>query len=140
MAYSLSTHYAGQGLIDGFNFFTGQDPTHGFVDYLSKEEAMTSNIVSIDEFNRVKLGVDSINTYSTSDRGRPSVRLTSNHHFTHGLFIADFAHMPSSTCGTWPTFWTFNSEGNGSFWPKGGEVDIIEGANTAQRNLFSAHT
>ncbi|GAW14380.1 hypothetical protein ANO14919_037820 [Xylariales sp. No.14919] len=137
MAYSLSTHYAGQGLLNGFSFFTGEDPSDGFVDYQSREAALASNIVSIDELNRVKLGVDSINTYSPSGKGRPSVRITSNDGFTYGLFIADFSHMPSSTCGTWPAFWAFN---NGGDWPIGGEVDVIEGANTAQRNLFSAHT
>ncbi|KAI0457780.1 glycoside hydrolase family 16 protein [Xylaria acuta] len=140
MAYSLSTHYAGQGLLDSFSFFTGEEPNNGFVDYKSREEAVASNLVSVDEFNRVKLGVDSINTYSTSDKGRPSVRITSNDAFTHGLFIADFTHMPSSTCGTWPTFWAFNNEENGSLWPMGGDIHIIEGANTAEMNLFSAHT
>ncbi|TRX93114.1 hypothetical protein FHL15_005982 [Xylaria flabelliformis] len=131
MAYSLSTHYAGQGLLNSFSFFTGEEPNRGFVDYKGREEAIASNLVSIDEFNRVKLGVDSINTYSTGDKGRPSVRITSDDAFTHGLFIADFAHMP---------IWAFNNEKNGSLWPVGGEIDIIEGANTAERNLFSAHT
>lgn len=32
MAYSLSTHYAGLGLLDSFNFFTGEDPNYGFVE------------------------------------------------------------------------------------------------------------
>ncbi|KAI0523681.1 glycoside hydrolase family 16 protein [Xylaria bambusicola] len=137
MSYSLSTHYAGQGLLDRFSFFTGEDPNSGFVNYQSREAALASNLVSIDELNRVKLAVDSINTYSTSDKGRPSVRLTSDEQFTHGLFIADFAHMPGSTCGTWPAFWAFNNAGH---WPAGGEVDIIEGANRAQKNLFTAHT
>ncbi|KAJ3561480.1 hypothetical protein NPX13_g8928 [Xylaria arbuscula] len=137
MSYSLSTHFAGQGLLDQFSFFTGEDPSNGFVSYQSREAALASNLVSIDQFNRVKLGVDAINIYSTSDKGRPSVRITSDEQFNHGLFIADFAHMPGSTCGTWPAFWAFNNEGQ---WPDGGEVDIIEGANTAQRNLFSAHT
>ncbi|KAI1130546.1 glycoside hydrolase family 16 protein [Nemania abortiva] len=140
MAYSLSTHYAGQGLLDSFNFFTGEDPNYGFAHYQNRETALASNLVSVDELNRVKLGVDSINTYSTSGKGRPSVRMTSNDNFNHGLFIADFAHMPSSTCGTWPAFWAVNNHEDGSFWPTGGEIDIIEGANTAQRNLFSAHT
>ncbi|KAI1177447.1 glycoside hydrolase family 16 protein [Nemania sp. FL0916] len=139
MSYSLSTHYAGQALLDSFNFFTDRDPNHGFVDYQSRDQAIAQNLVSVDESNRVKLGVDSINTYFTSDKGRPSVRLTSNEAYTHGLFIADFAHMPSSTCGTWPSFWAFNNE-NGTSWPTGGEIDIIDGANTAQSNMFSAHT
>ncbi|KAI0203770.1 hypothetical protein F4808DRAFT_476169 [Astrocystis sublimbata] len=140
MAYSLSTHYAGQGLLDSFHFFTGAEPNNGFVDYKSKEDAIASNLVSVDEFNRVKLGVDSITTYSTSDKGRPSVRLTSNDAFNYGLVIADFAHMPGSTCGTWPAFWAFNDVDNGKPWYTGGEIDIIEGANTAERNLYSAHT
>ncbi|KAI0593865.1 glycoside hydrolase family 16 protein [Biscogniauxia sp. FL1348] len=140
MAYSLSTHYAGQGLLDSFSFFMGDDPSNGFVDYQSRDAAVANNLVAVDEFNRVRLGVDSTNTYSISDKGRPSVRLTSNDDFTHGLFIADFAHMPASSCGTWPAFWAFNNQDDGEDWPVGGELDIIEGANTAQRNLFSAHT
>ncbi|KAI1810616.1 glycoside hydrolase family 16 protein [Poronia punctata] len=142
MAYSLSSHFSGQGFLDSFTFFTGRDLNNGFVDYQSREDALAKNLVSIDEFNRVKLGVDSVHTYSTNDTGRPSVRLTSKDAFTHGLFIADFAHMPGSTCGTWPSFWAFNNYGNenDTSWPKGGELDIVEGANTAQRNLISAHT
>ncbi|KAF3064115.1 Endo-1,3(4)-beta-glucanase xgeA [Daldinia childiae] len=139
--YSLTTHYAGQGLLDSFSFFTGNDPSHGFVDYQSKEDALAKNLVSVEnDYNSVRLGVDSNNTYSTSDKGRPSVRLTSDDAFTHGLFIADIYHMPASTCGTWPSFWAFNNEDNGAEWPLGGELDIIDGANTAQRNLYSAHT
>ncbi|KAH9897221.1 glycoside hydrolase family 16 protein [Xylariomycetidae sp. FL2044] len=140
MAYSLTTHFAGQGLLDSFSFFTGDDPSNGFVDYQSRDSALAQNLVGIDELNRVRLGVDSTNTYSTSDKGRPSVRLTSYDGFTYGLFIADIAHMPASQCGTWPAFWAFNNADNGEDWPAGGELDIIEGANTAQRNLISAHT
>ncbi|OTA81131.1 glycoside hydrolase family 16 protein [Hypoxylon sp. CO27-5] len=139
--YSLTAHYGGQGLLDSFSFFTGTDPSNGFVDYQSKEDALAQNLVSIgSSYNNVKLGVDSNNTYSTSDKGRPSVRLTSHDTFTHGLFIADIYHMPASTCGTWPAFWAFNNQNDGADWPVGGELEIIEGANTAQRNLFSAHT
>ncbi|KAK8128205.1 hypothetical protein PG984_009313 [Apiospora sp. TS-2023a] len=140
MAYSLATHYAGQALLDGFSFFTGKDPSNGFVNYQSQPAALSQGLVSIDEFNRVRLGVDTYNNYTVSDVGRPSVRLTSYQGFTHGLFIADFAHMPASTCGVWPAFWAFNNDQNGAKWPLGGELDILEGANTASRNLLSAHT
>ncbi|KAK7956755.1 uncharacterized protein PG986_005977 [Apiospora aurea] len=102
MAYSLATHYAGQALLDGFSFFTGKDPSNGFVNYQSQAAATAQGLVTIDEFNRVRLGVDTYNNYTVSDVGRPSVRLTSYQGFTHGLFIADFAHMPASTCGVWP--------------------------------------
>ena len=64
---------------------------------------MSKNLVSVDGVtNQVHLGVDSSNTYATDGAGRPSVRLTSDQNFNHGLFIADFAHMPSSSCGVWP--------------------------------------
>lgn len=56
----------------------------------------------MDRTGAVKLGVDSVNKYSVNDVGRPSVRLTSYAGYTHGLFIADFQHMPASTCGVWP--------------------------------------
>ncbi|KAI1415769.1 glycoside hydrolase family 16 protein [Hypoxylon sp. FL1857] len=141
LGYSLTAHYGGQGLLDSFSFFTGNDPSHGFVDYQSKEDALANNLVSIGhDYNNVRLGVDSNNTYSISDKGRPSVRLTSHDTFTHGLFIADIYHMPASTCGTWPAFWAFNNQDDGANWPAGGEIEIIEGANTAERNLFSTHT
>jgi hypothetical protein len=42
------------------------------------------------------------------------------------------------TCtGTWPAMWMF-SESN--TWPAGGEIDIIEGVNSAQTNQFTLHT
>ncbi|XXG94258.1 hypothetical protein Hte_000512 [Hypoxylon texense] len=139
--YSLSSHYGGQGLLDSFDFFTGHDPSNGFVDYQSREDAIANNLISIgNEYSSVRLGVDSNSTYSTDDIGRPSVRLTSQDSFTHGLFIADIYHMPASICGTWPSFWAFNNQENGTNWPEGGEIEIIEGANTVQRNLYSAHT
>jgi hypothetical protein len=38
----------------------------------------------------------------TAAVGRNSVRLVSKKSWTHGLFIADIAHMPGGICGTWP--------------------------------------
>lgn len=108
----------------------------------------------------MRLGVDSKNTYGL-DEGRPSIRLESKESYDHGLFIADFLHMPPSQCGLWPackspgttplchnphiqfttdkmhTVWAY---GSSSSWPEGGEIDIVEGANTAHHNIISAHT
>jgi len=39
----------------------------------------------------------------TAAVGRNSVRLVSKKSWTHGLFIADIAHMPGGVCGTWPS-------------------------------------
>ena len=101
------------------------------------------------------LRVDSTHNYTnTPGSGRPSVRLESKEAYTHGLFIADFAHMPPGQCGVWPAcrstvfvripetkeltaraVWMY-----GPNWPNSGEIDIIEGANTATKNLMSGHT
>ncbi|KAM0810785.1 hypothetical protein AB5N19_11137 [Seiridium cardinale] len=137
-SYTLDQHLVGQGLLDAFTFFDAPDPSNGFVNYQDYTSAVASGLVSVNAKNQVKLGVDSNNTYDiNTDVGRPSVRLTSNEVFNGGLFIADFNRVPSSTCGSWPAFWAVNNEGN---WPVGGEFDIIEGQNDAERNLFAAHT
>lgn len=66
---------------------------------------------------------------------RNSVRITSNTPFTKGdLLILDAQHMPWG-CATWPAFWTV-----GANWPYGGEIDIIEGTNTAEYNKYTLHT
>lgn len=46
--------------------------------------------------------------------------------------------MPASQCGTWPALWLYSR--NGGAWPRGGELDVVEGANTAPNNVISAHT
>ncbi|KAK1256198.1 hypothetical protein MKX07_008457 [Trichoderma sp. CBMAI-0711] len=136
MAYHLTTSYAGEALLSGFNWFNGLDPSHGFVSYQSRRDAEAMGLYSIDERSGVvRLGVDSTNEVSLSDRGRPSIRIESKATYDHGLFIADFLHMPPSHCGLWPAFWTY-----GDNWPYDGEIDIIEGVNTAHTNILSAHT
>ncbi|RFU77843.1 glycoside hydrolase family 16 [Trichoderma arundinaceum] len=132
MAYNLTTSYAGEALLSGFNWFDGIDPSHGFVSHNAQE----MGLYSIDERSGVvRIGVDSTHKYSTQDQGRPSIRIESKQTYDHGLFIADFLHMPPSHCGLWPAFWTY-----GDNWPYDGEIDIIEGVNTAHTNIISAHT
>lgn len=48
------------------------------------------------------MGVDHTTTLQTNGAGRESVRISSKKTFTHGLFIADIAHMPGTICGAWP--------------------------------------
>ncbi|KEY74214.1 hypothetical protein S7711_00370 [Stachybotrys chartarum IBT 7711] len=135
MSFSLVTSYVGESLLSGFDWFDGTDLSHGFVSYQNREGADALDLYSVDPHtNVVTLGVDSNNTYRL-DEGRPSIRLESKESYNHGLFIADFLHMPPSTCGLWPAFWTY-----GKPWPQGGEIDIIEGGNTATINSISAHT
>lgn len=135
MSYSLQTSYMGESLLSGFDWFNGEDLSNGFVSYQSREDAEAMNLFSVDEQSQVvRLGVDSNNTVGL-DEGRPSIRIESKESYDHGLFIADFLHMPPSQCGLWPAFWMYGTD-----WPHGGELDIIEGANTYHRNIISAHT
>ena len=131
--YSLTDTYQGSNFFSKMAFYTGADPTHGFVDYLSYNDAVSQGLISNPSVPA--WGVDNKTVLSTSSAGRASVRMSSTASYNHGLFIADIAHMPSSTCGLWPAYWLL-----GPNWPTGGEIDIIEGVNTATSNTISGHT
>ena len=38
-AYTLKYNYAGTNFFDNFDFWSADDPTHGYVDYVTKEQA-----------------------------------------------------------------------------------------------------
>ncbi|KAL9109743.1 MAG: hypothetical protein Q9227_005612 [Pyrenula ochraceoflavens] len=141
--YQLDTAFSGSTFFDDFDFFTGHDPTNGFVDYQSRSDATSRGLIQATDGAPALMSVDdsnvydsNINTYDASyASGRPSVRITSKKSWTHALIIADIAHMPGGICGTWPAFWTV-----GGNWPNNGEIDIVEGVNSASDNLMSLHT
>ncbi|KKY17376.1 hypothetical protein UCRPC4_g05620 [Phaeomoniella chlamydospora] len=135
--YALDTSYEGADFFDGFEFYTAADPTNGFVTYVDESTALSDGLISSGDGQPAIMSVDDTTTLATdgSDGGRKSVRISSTKSYTHGLFIGDFGHMPGGICGTWPAFWTF-----GPNWPTNGEIDIIEGVNSATTNLMSLHT
>jgi len=133
--YKLQDDYT-ENFFDKFNFFTEPDPTSGWVDYVDFQNASDCGLIQ--STNPPKWGVDDTTVLSPGYLpGRPSIRLTSKNLYNHGLFILDLAHMPDSTCGVWPAFWTFSQTAT---WPVGGEVDIIEFVNTQRHNLMTLHT
>lgn len=131
-SYTLVDSYKGITFFDGFNFEAIADPTHGHVQYLSKDAAMLKNLTYLGND-----GVSYIHTDFTeyAPQGRKSVRLSSKKTYTHGLFVLDVIHMPVG-CGTWPAFWTTARDS----WPEKGEIDIIEGVNLEKDNAFTLHT
>ncbi|TGO50203.1 hypothetical protein BOTNAR_0402g00010 [Botryotinia narcissicola] len=136
--YTLVDDYAGTNFFDMFDFYTGADPTTGFVSYTSKEVAGNANselgvALTKVENGQAYMGVDYVNVVTT---GRPSVRIQSKETYTHGLIIADLAHMPASICGTWPAFWTVNTTN----YPRYGEIDILENINEKTVSLQTLHT
>ncbi|KAI1875217.1 hypothetical protein JX265_004275 [Neoarthrinium moseri] len=109
------------------------DPTGGYVQYQNSVKAQELGLVSI-ENDQVYIGPETKQTYNPFGYGRKSVRLESVQTYNHGLFIADFAHLPKPTCGAWPSFWMF-----GEPWPTKGEIDIMENWNDLDFNRFTAH-
>ncbi|KAJ5498641.1 Concanavalin A-like lectin/glucanases superfamily [Penicillium expansum] len=131
-AYTLRDDYgASDSFFDRFNFYTDTDPTNGFVKYVDRNTALSNGLINTG--NGVYIGVDHSNVATTP--GRQSVRLEGTTTYKHGLVILDLAHMPSSTCGSWPAFWML-----GSNWPNNGEIDIIEGVNEQTQNQMALHT
>ena len=109
-AYRLDTEFNASNFFDEFDFFTGSDPTHGFVKYEDKQDAFRLNLAKTTDVsvpglhsptNVVHLAAQS-GAISSSSAGRSSVRVTSRRHFPYGLFISDFAHLPQAECGIWP--------------------------------------
>jgi hypothetical protein len=98
-SYSIVDTYTASNFFSSFNFFTGSDPTDGFVNYQSQSSAQSLGLINTNN-NQIYLGVD-YTTVNPPSPGRDSVRVTSNKAYTHGLFIADIAHMsvqnPSSS-------------------------------------------
>lgn len=131
--YTLEDDYTSGGdFFSNFAFFTGPDPTDGFVNYVDQGTAQQNGYISTSS-NGIYIGTDAVNVSDSS--GRNSVRITSNKSYSSGLVILDLEHMPGGICGTWPAFWMV-----GPNWPNAGEIDIIEGVNSQSTNAMTLHT
>lgn len=139
--YKLTQDLSYTNFFPAFNFFSGPDPTNGFVQYQDQAAAVKSGLVGyLRDRQSVFLGVD----YKSKDaRGRASVRLESKDAWSKGLLVADIRHMPASTCGSWPAYWLVGCDAatNGAIsWPEAGEIDIVEGVNDYGSNAVTLHT
>lgn len=139
--YHLTEDLSYTNFFSAFDFFSGPDPTQGFVQYQNATSAIQKNLIGyLVDTQSVFLGVDHT---SKDPAGRSSVRLESKKGWNAGLLVADIRHMPASTCGTWPAYWLVGSDAamNGNItWPEAGEIDIIEGANDYTTNSVTLHT
>lgn len=131
-AYIIEDTYNETNFFNAFDFFAEKDPTDGFVRFSSATTANMSALAGYAD-GAIFLGVD--HTTMNPTGGRASVRVSSKKSYTHGLFIADLAHMPSSECGLWPAFWTVGPD-----WPNSGEIDVIESVNEYSTDTITMHT
>jgi hypothetical protein len=130
--YNLKNAWYGGDIISNFSYFTGADPTNGYVYYASQQQAASWGYTFV---KNNQAWIKSDNTAVASGSGRGSVRLQSYQTYTKGLFIFDVVHMPWGM-GTWPAIWTTE----GTNWPAGGEIDILEGVNDNNGNQMTLHT
>ncbi|KIH94423.1 hypothetical protein SPBR_09214 [Sporothrix brasiliensis 5110] len=131
--YILEKTYDYNNFFYNFGYAHSPDPSHGFVDYIHPPDS--NKFAYVTQNLTIRLGVDSENKYSTTSGGRKSVRMESGDTFTHGLFVANFSHLPAPACGAWPAFWMYGPD-----WPNNGEIDIYESWNNATYNQVTIHT
>ncbi|EER27699.1 hypothetical protein CPC735_030350 [Coccidioides posadasii C735 delta SOWgp] len=134
--YELVDNYAGNTFFSNFTFFTEPDPTQGFVKYIGEPEARKNGLIGFSSsYSGDNMAWMSVDRTNVAPMGRESVRITSKKVYNQGLFIVDIAHVPTTTCGTWPAFWMYGPD-----WPHGGEIDIYEGVNLEYQNSMTLHT
>jgi hypothetical protein len=135
-AYQQTDQWNGTCFFDNFSFQSFDDPTHGYVDFTTRQQAFDWGLVS--PGNPSYMGSD--HTTVSSGRGRASVRIASHQQWTvqpgspSYLFALDITHMPTG-CGTWPAWWFV-----GPNWPSGGEIDVLEGVNVNANDAATLHT
>ena len=139
--YKLTEDLSYYNFFSAFDFFSGPDPTEGFVQYQNYTSAIEQGLVGyFTDTQSVFVGAD----YKSKDpNGRASVRLESKKGWNKGLLVADIRHMPASTCGSWPAYWLVGSDAemNGKIaWPDAGEIDLLEGVNDYKTNSVTLHT
>ncbi|KAI1795701.1 concanavalin A-like lectin/glucanase domain-containing protein [Ganoderma leucocontextum] len=134
--YFFKTSFLGRDFLEHWTWYIGDDPTHGRVNYVDQATALQHNLSYASDYKFV-MRADSVNVINSSDpKGRNSVRMQSVAAYSDAIIILDLQHMPEG-CATWPAFWSVSAAGP---WPKGGEIDIIEGVNLDDENLSSLHT
>ncbi|CAD6916401.1 unnamed protein product [Tilletia controversa] len=128
--YNLIKSYEGKTFFKDMMFFTGNDPSHGSVDYVDHDTAHESGLIGMMD------GMAMMRVAPHHSGIHRSVRPSTDISFTEGLIILDAMHHPTG-CGTWPSFFTVPIDSN---WPEDGEIDIIEGVGGMNRNKYSIHT
>jgi len=132
--YTLKDHYTGDDFLN-WDFFSGSDPTHGKVNFLTKDEAQATakRLAYTKDDGTFVLAVDD-KTVLNNGVNRDSVRISSPKSYSEGLFIADLYAMPHGPT-VWPAYWSVGPD-----WPNKGEIDILEGVGNSTSNQMTLHT
>ncbi|TFY69781.1 hypothetical protein EVJ58_g225 [Rhodofomes roseus] len=96
--WAVDDTYEGSSFFDTFEFYTGDDPTHGSVNYTDRNTAFADGLAYVESDGIVVMKGD--NTTSLSEgQNRNSVRISSQKQYNTGLFILDLDMAPWG-CGT----------------------------------------
>ncbi|CEL96886.1 unnamed protein product [Vitrella brassicaformis CCMP3155] len=133
--YELETEWQGESFLDEklFDFYTGDDPTGGFTNYVNRSVAVSKELMYTTDDGRTIIRPDVKTIPFKSSRGRDSVSIASKQQFSEGLFVIDVNHSPSG-CGAFPALWMHGPDG-----PATGEIDVIEGVNNLTMNHCGGH-
>ncbi|KAF9556240.1 hypothetical protein CPC08DRAFT_737146 [Agrocybe pediades] len=123
--FVLEDFYKGKSFLTDWSLFSAHDPTHGLVNYQTREKAISKRLAYVDGSTTV-LAVDDFSHIAVGAK-RDSVRITSKKRYNGGLFIADFESMPHG-CSVWPAYWSV------------GDIDVVEGVHNGPTNLYTLHT
>ncbi|TFK16481.1 family 16 glycosyl hydrolase [Coprinopsis marcescibilis] len=134
LALTMILNIQGAAFYNSFEWENIPDPTHGRVNYVDRRTSQEQNLTFANADTFI-LRADSTSFLNPSGPGRNSVRIRSRRAYTTHVAVFDIRHMPQG-CGTWPAVW----EVQGSNWPYGGEVDILEGVNDEGPNAATLHT
>ena len=136
-AYHLVECQEGEKFFDFYNFYDGPDSlgSAGRNVYVSKQRALQLGIANTSTDSVTGQEYVFMNSVSSEEGPRESIRLEGIRRFQHGLFILDLDHMPTG-CGVWPAFWLTDEK----HWPDHGEIDIVEGINLQPMAKTAMHT
>jgi len=73
LTHTLTDDWAGNDFFPAFDFYTASDPTHGYVNFVDYNTALSEGLIKIG--NPIYMGAD--HSKVASGRGRDSVRIQS---------------------------------------------------------------
>lgn len=133
--FKLVQSWEGDRFLQGWNFFSEADPTHGDVSYVNETVARRDRLAYTNIEGNTIIRVDNSSYLTEGQPKRKSVRLTSREPMKVGsLFVLDVDHLPFGD-SVWPAIWSLGGD-----WPNGGEIDIVEGVHQQSHNHASIHT
>ncbi|CAE7678013.1 unnamed protein product [Symbiodinium sp. CCMP2456] len=134
--YTPVERLVGPDFFEHWNFYSGPDPTHGTVEFVTEMEAWNNKLLSASP-GGVYMGVDNT-TKLGSEGGRKAVRIESKKSYNGGMFVLTLKHVPTA-CGAWPAFWMFGDDAQHA-WPRWGEYDILESIHVENYATTTLHT